>query len=385
MFKLKILFFYLFFSVLTPNSLLFANESITITTYYPSPFGIYNELRVKKLGIGETWYDSSVYPIVDPTDLIIEGNVAIGTTNPTHNFEVWDGESYFRSTGTNAVTAQTTDSNSIAVYGENTAGGRGIYGVGTIAVSGNGTIYGIQGESDNGTGVRGRNINNNSNGVYGQGVNGVYGVGTITGIYGSGANGIYGLGTTTGVYGDGAVYDFYAGGAGTNYASFTGSHEVKLAPGFQKDIKKGLVVSLTGKVEKRKDKNGIVSISSTLPTVKLSNKPRDSAVLGVLTSETSLPQNHWYKIKDGERFGMVNALGEGRVLVTNINGEIQTGDYITTSNIPGYGQKQGDDLLHSYTLGKAIETFNWDKVTKTIEFNGKEYNVYLIGVIYTSG
>lgn len=71
--------------------------------------------------------------------------------------------------------------------------------------------------------------------------------------------------------------------------------------------------------------------------------------------------------------------------MANINGEIQTGDYITTSNIPGYGQKQNDDLLHSYTLGKAIEDVDWDKVTETVEYNGEEYKIYLIAVIYTSG
>jgi len=34
------------------------------------------------------------------------------------------------------------------------------------------------------------------------------------------------------------------------------------------------------------------------------------------------PEDHWYEAEEGERFGAVNALGEGRVLVTNITGEI---------------------------------------------------------------
>lgn len=53
--------------------------------------------------------------------------------------------------------------------------------------------------------------------------------------------------------------------------------------------------------------------------------------------------------------------------------------------IPGYGQKQNDDLLHSYTLGKAIETVDWDTVTEVVEIDGKTYKVYLIAVVYTSG
>jgi hypothetical protein len=47
--------------------------------------------------------------------------------------------------------------------------------------------------------------------------------------------------------------------------------------------------------------------------------------------------------------------------------------------------KQDDDLLHSYTLGKATEDVDWDNVTETISFNGKEYKAYLIAVVYTSG
>ncbi len=71
--------------------------------------------------------------------------------------------------------------------------------------------------------------------------------------------------------------------------------------------------------------------------------------------------------------------------MSNISGEIEVGDYITTSSIPGYGQKQDDDLLHSYTLGKAIESVDWDSVDSNIEFNGQIFKVYLIAVVYTSG
>jgi NAD dependent epimerase/dehydratase family enzyme len=82
---------------------------------------------------------------------------------------------------------------------------------------------------------------------------------------------------------------------------------------------------------------------------------------------------------------VVNALGDGRVLVSNINGEIEAGDYITTSAIAGYGQRQENDLVHSYTVGKATETVDWDKVTKTVEYQGRRVKIYLIAVVYTSG
>lgn len=45
----------IFTLLLIPNSFLFAQEeSITITTYYPSPQGSYNELATNRLAIGDT-------------------------------------------------------------------------------------------------------------------------------------------------------------------------------------------------------------------------------------------------------------------------------------------------------------------------------------------
>ena len=231
-------------------------------------------------------------------------------------------------------------------------------------------------------------------GLYGKGV---YGEATETGdytnyggyftafgTYGKGVRGIaYGT-NGRGVEGYGQKWDFYAAGQG-NYGPFTGGHEVRLAEDFPEKLTPGMVVSVTGQTRARKNKDGIVSISFTLPTVKLSSVAQDRAVFGVFVSESPLAGDHWCKAGEGERFGTVNALGEGRVWITNQNGEIQAGDYITTSVISGYGQRQDDDLLHSYTLGKAIETIDWDSVTDMVVHNGEAYKAYLIAIVYTSG
>ncbi|KHO45993.1 MAG: hypothetical protein QJ16_C0015G0017, partial [archaeon GW2011_AR1] len=113
----------------------------------------------------------------------------------------------------------------------------------------------------------------------------------------------------------------------------------------------------------------------------------DKKILGVFVKTISLSKDHWYVnlSKPEDKFGIINALGDGRVLVTDINGNIEAGDYITTSNIAGYGMKQNDDLVHSYTLGKATEDVEWETVKDTVTYNGKKNKVYLIGVVYTSG
>jgi len=273
--------------------------------------------------------------------------------------------------------ADATSGTNYGVYGQSAStDGRGVYG---SAAASSGTNYGVYGQSASTSGY----------GVYGLGMTrGVYGQSVSTSGFGVGGRATATSGTTYGVLGGSdstSGYDFYASGSGTNYGPFTGAHEAKLAEDFPPKVEPGLIVVATGKAQRRQNADGTVNLSSTLPTIKLADQPHDKAVFGVLVAEATLPEDHWYKAQEGERFATVNALGEGRVWVTDGNGAIEAGDYITTSAIPGYGQRQDDDLVHSYTLGKAIETVDWDTVTKTVKINGKTFKVYLLAVVYTSG
>lgn len=57
-------------------SLTFAQneESVTITTYYPSPYGVYHELRVDQMPIGSAYSNHSTYPLSDG-NLIVAGTI----------------------------------------------------------------------------------------------------------------------------------------------------------------------------------------------------------------------------------------------------------------------------------------------------------------------
>jgi hypothetical protein len=307
-----------------------------------------------------------------------------------------------------------------AIHGLNSStSGYGVYG---RVMATNGTTYGVAGRSDSSSGygvygeatatsgntygIYGRSDSSFGRGVYGQ-TSGTYGYGVVGDATATSGNaygvvaqsastsgrGLYAYsspysGTTYGVYAvsnSSSGYDFYAAGNGSNYGPFTGAHEVRLSEPFPTEVRSGMVVSATGEVQIRRAVDGGVEISSTLPTVKLSNMVEDDAVFGVLVAEVTLSEDHWYTPVDGERFSTVNALGEGRVWVTEINGEILVGDYITTSEVPGYGQRQDDDILHNYTLAKATETVDWNSVTETVTYNGQEYKIYLLAVVYTSG
>jgi hypothetical protein len=79
---------------------LFAQETLTLTTYYPSPFGVYNELRSKRIAVGLNYYDQSEYKPNDGdstlaadeigryADLIVERYLGVGTHQPDYEFHV---------------------------------------------------------------------------------------------------------------------------------------------------------------------------------------------------------------------------------------------------------------------------------------------------------
>ena len=61
---------------------------------------------------------------------------------------------------------------------------------------------------------------------------------------------------------------------------------------------------------------------------------------------------------------MFNALGEGLINVCGENGNIEVGDFITTSSIPGKGMKQSDDLMRNYTVAKSRENVTFSSPTE---------------------
>ena len=59
------------------------------------------------------------------------------------------------------------------------------------------------------------------------------------------------------------------------------------------------------------------------------------------------------------------------VNICHENGNIEIGDFLTTSSTPGYFMKQDDDLVHNYTAARCMEDIVFDST-------GKKQNVYCI-------
>jgi hypothetical protein len=99
----------------------------------------------------------------------------------------------------------------------------------------------------------------------------------------------------------------------------------------------GLVVSANANKHK----------TNTVPVVNLSNVSMDKKWYGVVSGE---------KTDSIDYDTLVDTKGDTRVWVTNLGGPLESGDFITTSNIaPGFTQKQSDDLVCNYTIGKITQ------------------------------
>ena len=113
--------------------------------------------------------------------------------------------------------------------------------------------------------------------------------------------------------------------------------------------------------------------------IELSRKKKDKRVFGVMGSAKRTNSR-------SERL-IINSVGEGGIWVCNSNGNIENGDYITSSDYLGYGEKQDDDLLHNYTVAKATIDCNFE--LDSIYYNCIELNdnikVAFISCTYHSG
>jgi hypothetical protein len=141
-----------------------------------------------------------------------------------------------------------------------------------------------------------------------------------------------------------------------------------------------------------------IQISEALPQIKLTDKDKDKAVWGVVTNVKNdnyntdgtieYDNNPDFGDRLGENVIRINSLGEGAIWVTNINGNIENGDYICSSIINGYGRKQDDDMLHNYSVAKSTMDCDFDLNNNNLykceefEYNGKTYKRAFIGCTY---
>ena len=156
-----------------------------------------------------------------------------------------------------------------------------------------------------------------------------------------------------------------------------------------------------------------LEINEALPLVDMTSTNTDKRVFGVISdredrlkkdNDSGDYENDWQMVSGSNggaqinaafNFGnlkpgkiRVNSIGEGSIWVCNISGSLSNGDYITTCNVPGYGAKQNDDLLHNYTVAKITTDCDFttgNYKTGSIEHNGVTYKTAFVGCTYHCG
>gem|GEM_PF-5057223 len=175
--------------------------------------------------------------------------------------------------------------------------------------------------------------------------------------------------------GDGSFEGSISSASGVvSYNAFTGSHYGEISKQQKPEI--GDVLVQTGT-------NRQLNASTTyngepIYGVQVSMKEKDKRIIGVCGGNFEDLEG---KPKEKDTV-LINAVGNCYVKVTDSNGDIEAGDFVTTSSRPGMAQKQTEETLMNYTLGKAQETVRW----KDVKVDPKKgYKWKYIPIAITSG
>jgi len=177
-----------------------------------------------------------------------------------------------------------------------------------------------------------------------------------------------------------------AGGTDSN-VNFTGQHRtfVKDVPFTEAVSLEGLIVSadqnkyikMSGGVEAG---SNAITVNESLPIVSLCTKVNDKKCFGVISvseDPDKRQEKHGNFVSDQEKeLGdtriFINSVGEGAMWVVNTAGSLESGDYITTSNVAGYGQRQDSEFLANYTVAKITMDCDFEPATQPIQVIKKE-------------
>ena len=255
------------------------------------------------------------------------------------------------------------------------------YGVDGIHKGGNGLAisYGTRGALETITRSNGPDstIKSGSAGVYGYintnvTTNSVYAVKGIVGdVANANTNQQYGFYTNVSIWVDDQVLPFTAGHNITTDETLVLGDIVEVTDNYLIELSNSLVKVSTTTTEKSKNVYGVVSGVNTNKFSIISGYKGfyDIEYIEenntVNTTKTIKPEHEEYVnniLSDNSMLtGKVNSVGEGGINVCEINGNISRGDYICSSSVKGKGQKQDDDILHSYTVAKSLEDVDWSQ------------------------
>ena len=106
--------------------------------------------------------------------------------------------------------------------------------------------------------------------------------------------------------------------------------------------------------------NEAITQNESLPYVSLCIKNNDKSCFGVISAseDPNIRKDEYgsfvsvFQKEKGDTRIYINSVGEGALWIINKNGVLESGDYITTCDISGYGMKQTSDDLKNYSVAK---------------------------------
>ena len=138
------------------------------------------------------------------------------------------------------------------------------------------------------------------------------------------------------------------------------------------------------------------TVNDTITQMTQANQENQSGVIGIFTgvagnefvpaalgeyqnqgglSPTFVFKPEFANIYETYRPIAVNSIGEGKVNVCGLGGNIAKGDLIVASTMAGKGMKQADDIIRGYTVAKSREDVIFDTPDQ----------VKMIACVYVSG
>jgi hypothetical protein len=328
---------------------------------------------------------------IDALTIRGNGNVGIGTNNPTEKFHIKNGSIRFDSTGTvSIINKHDTSDYGVLSLDAGYRGGSSRPKIRIVGYQGQSSADGDNLITFHTNGSERMKINQNGNIAINR-----TSPGYMLDVQGNmiATSGYYvgrGLTPHMMLYADNIGFVGDAGLTGfieddiysTSSFNFTGQHRtfIKDVPSSQADDLEGLIVSadqnkyikMSGGIERG---SNAITINESLPIVSISSKVNDKKCFGVIsTSEDPEKREDRYGAfvshfdkEMGDTRVYINSVGEGAIWVTDINGPLESGDYITTSNVAGYGQKQDSEILANYTVAKITMDCDFNPVTQPIK------------------
>lgn len=194
--------------------------------------------------------------------------------------------------------------------------------------------------------------------------------------------------------------------------NFTEGHRC-VAQGIDPVLHQGLIVKANGQYKSLLNYTANthkenITINEALPMVELCTDKKCKSVFGVVRGPDELNNagdrifDNGGSIKsiytrpkdengipiDEERL-FVNSIGEGAMWVCSANGNLENGDYIQSSHVPGYGEKQDDDVCHSYTIAKLTCDVDWNDPNLSELYQTRvlddDVQAAFVGVVYSCG